>query len=433
MEYCIIVFTCLVVYFRSLRYGTVVDDVDNRKNHDRPSVEATRKWYTRLRRKLSGEYPVKNIELDHFINIVINTTNCVLVYACFGSLPAALLFSVCVSNNQVSLWLNGKRYGISAMLCMLAYLYSPWGIGFWLLTPFFQASALSFPILLALLGKFYFFPIVLAGLLMGNKFIINWAKDRQSKTRSLVCKTWDDEKLVFILKTIAYYFVRGIGAYTPNMYPKQFKRFGIYEKDTREAYRFDIQAFAGLLLISLIPVAYVINPVVFIGALFWLVTILVYGNWVTITVPLAERYMYLPNIGLMVFVAKVLSLVHPLAWVGVFIFYLTRHMTFMPMYKDMNSYLKHHTYWFPENDQAWVFRANYHANNGDVFGVMHLANEGLLADIKSPLLWLHKARGFAKIGRKDVCNQAIRMARDCSEGAMKEVVEKEAVKIESQL
>jgi len=235
------------------------------------------------------------------------------------------------------------------------------------------------------------------------------------------------------LKTLAYYFVRGIGAYAPCMYPEQFKKFGVSQEQTDSAYKFDIQALAGLLLVVLIPVGFFTHETVFFGAMWWLVTILVYSNWITLTVPLAERYMYLPNVGLMVFVITVLSFVHPLLWVAVFIWYATRMFTFMPMFTNLRTFLCHHTYWYPENDQCWVFRANGCAVDGDVVGVLYLSNEGLLNDMQSPLLWLHRASGFLKIGKKDMCAQALQMARGCAEGVMKNKIEIKALEIEKQL
>jgi hypothetical protein len=133
--------------------------------------------------------------------------------------------------------------------------------------------------------------------------------------------------------------------------------------------------------------------------------------------------MYLPNVGLMVFLATVLSMVHPLAWVPVFVVYLVRYITFMPMYKNMDAYLRHHTYWFPEVDRGWIYRANFHAKNGDVFGVMYLSNEGLIRDMNSPMLWLHRAAGFKKLGQTKLYEQATEMALKSAEGEMIEIVE----------
>ena len=144
--------------------------------------------------------------------------------------------------------------------------------------------------------------------------------------------------------------------------------------------------------------------------MWWLVTILVFGNLVTLTVPLADRYMYLPNIGLMLWVGMVLAYIHPLAWVLLFASHATRTWTFMPMYKNIETFLWHHCYMFPESDQCWNFKINKHSKVNDIFGVMFLSNEGLVNNPDSPLLWVHRAHGFNFIGKKDLARQAVEQA-----------------------
>jgi hypothetical protein len=233
---------------------------------------------------------------------------------------------------------------------------------------------------------------------MGKGFLVKWAKARHKTMKNKQAVTWDNRKIVLILKTYAFYFVRGLIPYIPTMYPIQFKRFGLIEDDTKEAYRFDTQALSGLFLVLFIIYSFFIDKVFFFGLVWWFVAISVFNNWITLTVPLAERYMYLPNIGLMLFFSKILSFIHPQAWILIFIIYATRLITFMPMYKNIGRFLKHHEYHQPEDDQCWIFDANRFAEMGDVFGIMYLANEGLVANEDSTWLWLHKAIGFKKVG-----------------------------------
>ncbi|MCP3684356.1 MAG: hypothetical protein GY861_16890, partial [bacterium] len=280
---------CLAMYYRSLNYQPVVDDIANRKKYNNPDFKPNKLSITSIRRNLTGEDPIRNVQIDRVLTIFIHTITCMLMYKAFNSLPASLLFAVNVSNNQVSLWLNGKRYGISAILCLLSYILAPVGIVFWFFTPFFQASAFTFPIVLAFKG----YPLLLMlsplAFILGNQYLAKWIKLRADRINTVELKTWNWKKPILMCKTITYYFIRGLVPYIPLMYHRYLMHFGCTDKDSKEAYKPDLLFIIGLLLVLLIPTLYFINPIIGFGLLWWLITITVYSNWITLTVPIAER------------------------------------------------------------------------------------------------------------------------------------------------
>lgn len=426
MAYLIILLVCLAVFYRSLKYGIVVDDIANRKKaHKYPSGEMRRPLWRRVVRRLNGEHPVHNIVLDHAITLGIHTLVCMLMYRVFGSLPAAILFAVNVGNNQVSLWLNGKRYAVNAVLCLLALLTMPWGIGLWALTGIFQASAVTFPLIMMLAGSWWLSLAIPLFFLVGDKHMIKWLRSKASackKNNTQGYVEWNWRKVFFMLKTIAWYFLRGIVPYTPTFYPERFKNFDLTKSGTEESLRFDWGVVAGLAIVALTVVGYLTFPYVFFGMVWWLITIAVFSNAITLTVPLAERYLYLPNIGLMVTFCHLLNLVHPMAWILVAVWYASRIYVFMPMYQDIDQFLRHHTHFYPESDQCWIFRANRHASNGDIFGVMHLSNAGLLSNPKSSWLWLHRANGFVKLAAWKPAEECLEKASAVAEDKQKDMI-----------
>lgn len=430
MNYLIIVIVCLLMFYRSLRYSIVVDDIGNRRKHLEDNKYLRKNIFQRIYNALNGVLPVKSILLDHSITLSIHTSVCCAIYCVFHNLPAALLFSVNVSNNQVSLWLNGKRYGINALLCLLAFSLGNYGIILWLITALFQVSAVSFPVIMALSGSLGYVLVIPFIFLLGNKHLMNWIKSKNDSCKIPEANTWNNKKVIFYFKTIAFYFIRGIFPYAPTMYPEKFKRFGLTDEITKDIYKFDFEAFVGVLIVVGILVGYTINSTLFFGLMWWLITISVFGNLITLTVPLAERYMYLPNIGLMLFIANLLSLLNPNTWMLLFLAYSTRMWTFMPMYKDMRSYLKHHCHYYPENDQAWIFRANTAAEYNDIFGVMSLANEGLIHSRNSVMLWLHRASGFTKIGKLDLAGQCLQNARNNATGLYGKIIDGKITEME---
>ena len=428
MEYLIILVVCLAVFFRSLKYGLVVDDIDNRAR-----VKYPLGFFERIRRALDGYRPIESVFLDHCLTLTIHITVCMLIYFAFGSLAASLLFAVNVSNNQVSLWLNGKRYGINTILCLLTYVCCGFGVVFWVLTPFFQISAMSFFLVMLVKGCWWF--LLFVPLLV---FVGRYTLFAKIKLKIDSCKTpkhidWNNKKIFLVLKTISFYFFRGLIPFIPVMYIEYLQTFGLREKDNKKAYRFDLDVVVGLIIVLAIPVLYHINQVMFFGLVWWLLTIIVFGNFVTLTVPLAERYMYLPNVGLMVCLASVLSLIHPWLWIVVFCIYAARLLTFMPMYRDINKFLEHHCYHNPTNDASWNFRTNSSAKHGDILTMAYLTDAGLSANQDSPRLWIHRASCLRLLGQKDLALQCIDNAKKYATGLFGELLKDKINDVENRI
>jgi hypothetical protein len=337
------------------------------------------------------------------------------------------MFAVLPVNLFIGAWLNGKRYGINTILCLLSYSVSP---GFILIAPFFQASAASFPMFLALTGQWLWALLIPVMLFMGKGFLLRWATGKYKASKVPVFLKWDNRKIVYMLKTIFYYFHTGLLASKPTMYPMRFKLFGMVDEETEKAYKFDLAALGGLTILLLTIFGYLWQPDTFVGLLWWLVTISVYSNWITLTVPLAHRYMYLPNVGLMVFLATVLSYIHPLAWVPVAIIYATRTFSFMDMFENMEKFLEYHCYHQPEDDQCWIFKCNRHARLGDVFGVMYNSDCGLHYNPNSANLWTTRASGFNYIGKYDLSKECVAQARKVAKGLFVGIAEEKLIEIE---
>jgi hypothetical protein len=405
-----------------LKYGVVVDDIDNREKHKNPEFEKKRPLARKIVRRLNGEYPVESIFLDHCITLCIHTLTCCLMYFVFKNLTASMLFAVNVGNNQVSVWLNGKRYGVSAILCLLMYATGAFGILFWVLTPFFQPSALSFPLITALNGHWYHVLILPVAFYIGKGHLVKWIKNRANVISLERYKKWDNRKIILILKTYAFYFFRGIVPFTPSMYISYLQRFGLTEKGTKEAYKIDAMAVFGLILITAIPFLYLWNKYMFFGLVWWAVTIAVYSNYITLTNLLNERYMYLPNIGLMLTFALVLQEINPFAWYLVFVVYVSRLMTFMPMYRGMDSFVEHHCYYFPKDETCWNFRANAASKDNNLIWLMYLTDKGLSHNLDSPRLWLHRAYGFNCMNDASKSRQCLNNVKKLATGKWGEIL-----------
>ena len=411
MAYLVIMLSCIAVFYRTLKYDIVVDD-DYFRHTSKVNNPKYKNKILRLHALLKGLHPVKSKKLDHVITLAIHTAVCMLIYTAFGSLAVSLLFAFNLSNNQVSIWMNGKRYGFNTILCLLSYILLPiGGVFFWFLTPFFQPNAILFPLILALKGHWWLPIIIPLGLLVGNCYLIKWAKFRSKMIPVDELKDWHPRKLVFILKTYAFYFFRGIVPVAPSMYLSYLGGYGFDNDNTEKVYKADWITAIGGTVVFLIPLLYLYYPVIMFGFMWWLITISIYNNWKTITVPFGERYMYLPNIGLMLGLVQVLNLLHPYLWLLVLGAYLGRLDIYIPMYTDMSRYLKHHTDVNPTNDTPWVFRVNQASVANDVELALARVNEGLSYCPESPRLWLHKAAISNVLRDKELAMNCINSAK----------------------
>ena len=197
MEYLILFFVSLLIYFPTFKYGLVVDDVSTHRGIDKCKMQY-RKFPLRIVGILNGVAPIQNVFIDRCLTFSLHTICCMLIYKVFNSLPVSLLFLVNVSNNQGSLWLNGKRYVVNTIICLLALLYTPIGILLWFITPYFQASAVTFPIVIALKGYWYLAFLVPTALFVGQGFLLRWAsgKYKSSKVKEYTHVTY--KKIFFI-------------------------------------------------------------------------------------------------------------------------------------------------------------------------------------------------------------------------------------------
>jgi len=190
---------------------------------------------------------------------------------------------------------------------------------------------------------------------------------------------------------------------------------------------------AGLLIVLGIPIIWFFDKTIGLGLIWWLVTIAVFSNAVTITMVIGERYMYLPNVGLMVALGAILNYIHPLAWIFVFAFYLARLLTYMPMYRDMDSYMFHHTFYEPKLGSTWNFRINLAVEDKDVIYAHSLCDEALKRCGDDPRFWIHKGAILNALGQKEKARICLHKARETCEGTFKELLKPEIDKLEDRI
>ena len=118
----ILIILNLIVYFRLLRYGYIIDDNCIPQGKGKNFLQTF--WWQLTSRKYS------NLQVEHLQRLAVHIINSCLIYIAFGktdvSFLAALLFSVNPWGNQVPCWLNAIGYGMSCMLVLLMVIFKGW-------------------------------------------------------------------------------------------------------------------------------------------------------------------------------------------------------------------------------------------------------------------------------------------------------------------
>ncbi len=376
MEVLIILLLSLTVYFRTLRYKYVSDDV--------PVFQNPPHTYNGLHRRFLqflGTLHV-NEQQDHLITLSIHTLVCVFIYLGFGasrvSLLAAILFCVNPANNQGSIWISGRGYSLP-LLCLLMAKTFAW------LSPLFLFAcahfAIGFPAIAVLLGSPQWWMIVFAPLIWYMHFadFKKVVKGRVEAEAVPEDKRIKPRKFILALKTLGFYFTLAIFPFKLSFY-HSFLQSAAGNPDMRKlAYKMDKFFFIGLALVLSWAAYSILHWDITAYGIFWFMfSVAPFCNFIRAQQEIAERYVYFANAGLMIALASVL-VNFPYAGIALFIFYLTRTWYWMPAYFDDYWMIEHSIIESPGSWYAWHIRALKRWERGS-------ANEALTMWVMAKLL-----------------------------------------------
>jgi hypothetical protein len=289
--------------------------------------------------------------LAHFMNLFVHCVNSVLIYLAFGqnevSFIAAILFAINPVNNQVSIWLSGRTYSIATMLLLTGILFKP-ALPFLFAVALYRCVAiLPAPIVLFFTPYWMFaLPLPFIGYLLRNRYLgtiaMRWATvpDDMKKITPM--------KSIIALKTLGYYLMHSLFPMNLGMCHTYMHNMGMSPEETKPCYKIDKFFFVGLAFILALITALILGYKDNVFGLIWyLVFIFPWLNIILLNHPISERYTYMANIGLMLFVASMI-VAYPVL-VGILIgWYGIRLWTFMPAYKDCLHFWQSNVDNFPE-------------------------------------------------------------------------------------
>lgn len=382
----IIIGFTLILYFNTLKNSVILDDIPwyaHRQKKDIPfkGFKGLVLWFQDT--FYGGATFGMNIELDHLFAIGLNCLTGVLIYKALGnndiSFWASILWLANPVNNQVTCWLNGRRFMVNIILTLIMML-SPWFIFLYPLTSVLQVSAFFAPILLASKSPLFLLiiPLVLGCCLtvlrtkIQARFKLVHDKDRQ---------TLHPKRLFIIVQDYGHFFfkmlVPGTCAFT---YPMHYY-WGITEKGNKQAYSFNFDFWRGILAISLS----VLGFYYFGGnkACLWAFLCLSTLQWcslIPVTQDLADRYVSLPSVFMMFFVSyvahQVLGSQATIFLAGLTVYYICMLFNVMRLYHNMVSYWEHARYYFPQIPAPRKYEIGHYLKT-DVNKAWVLCKEGL--------------------------------------------------------
>lgn len=335
----------LIVYFKTLRYKYVSDDI---ATATQPRV--IKNYWHGLWMQFRG-FKYFNARQAHLISMALHIINCILIYILFGrnniSFLTAILFSVNPINNQVAVWLSGSNYSVSTILTLLMFILPYLAPLFYFTTNCFIIAPILAPLVFIKTPYWWLiFMIPFYAFMVYKLKVKKFFKIRFQQQSNLELSSLHIRKLIPFIKSYGYYFRLCIWPYKFGLYHQFLYYFGVNERGNKEAYTLNGNFWVGLILFSFAIVSFFIidSPWVF-GLVWFTVNIAMWCNYITASQAVSERYIYLPGIGLMFSLSYLLLSIPYIAIKSVLIttllvYYLTRLYYYIPAYS--------HEFWFNE-------------------------------------------------------------------------------------
>lgn len=374
-----------LVYAKTFGFGLIVDDIRQKKDIESPnSIFKDISFIENIRRRFYGVGTLAvnckvNVKAEHVFTCFLHAVTCALIYLALGknevSYWAGVLYAVNASNNQTSIWLNGRRYQINIILTLLMIFIGGWGIFLYPLTLGLQFNALFAPVLI---GLWWAMPVVL--IVLGQKIITRF-RERSAKVSYSARKAYSPKRLIVIVKSYGFYFWKMLMPGTVLFYYDTLHYWGMTKEGDQDAYSLNKDFAKGVtaILISLVGIFFFQGDL----KLFWLfmcLSIVQWSNIVTITQNLADRYMSLSNVFMMFFLSWAVFQVFETpeaVLLAIATAYTVMLYRCFPMYRDIQSFYDYHIYHDPAGVSARSFKISDFMLNNNWINALACATEGL--------------------------------------------------------
>ena len=357
MDVLVLVGWVWVLYWRVFKCGYVIDDLGI-ASYRRTDYQV-HNWVRNLKATMFWQP-----KFEHACSTLIHTGVVLGIYFLFRGVGgrelgfwSALLFSSLPSNNQGSIWLTGRGYSMSTLLTVWGMVLLPLFPVLYFVSLYWSGAAVPVPLFFLTTHPHFFFLLFPLLLLLGWKKIKReWYGRFITATEEMRGLTW--RKLILVAKSYGYYFRWSLLPFKMGMYHSFLFTYGLTPEDNRECYKRDGYFWFGLLVFFTLLGMSIYHWSVGVQWLWWFtLAILPWCNLVMVHQAIAERYVYLPNVGLMGALAFfLLRLPYPyshLALAVVVTGYATRLWLYIPVYRNNLEYFKSNCANFPDLYNAY--------------------------------------------------------------------------------
>jgi hypothetical protein len=350
-----IILVNFVFFFKTLSYKYSSDDI--------PVYQSPPKYRNEWEKRLfwlDGRMRINPLE-DHALTSFIHALICVFIYLGFGkdnlSFIASLLFAFNPTNNQGSVWISGRAYALAALGMTGAMAFPMLALPFLLISGYTNHGFFA-PI--ALLGSSYlpyFWWAAIASWGVNFKRFAGNVKHKTDKEMFPEDRAIKWQKLIVATKTFGYYTTLSIVPFCNAFYHSFLQTMTASGKE--KAYSIKDRFFwIGLLMIIGTIYYFIKVPwnIASLGLLWWCVCIGPFCNFFRMSQEIAERYCYLPMVGLMVFLSSFICN-DPILIATFISIYATRLWFLMDMYQDDYYLLEYSCVLDPKAWFCWHMRA----------------------------------------------------------------------------
>jgi hypothetical protein len=347
----------LLLYVRTLKYHYVEDDYVERDGYlyDIPMERPAQAFWDK---RPSSWYRLFMIGM-HCVNVSI-------IYMLWGWAPA-LLFAVHPQAVHGVAWVTGNYYATTAYFCLISYYILHTFPGIWgtaIALSIYTAAlnsticAVGFPFFLLAVGN-------LSGLAMlvplviffkGKRFTTGMKIRTAFQQHCIVDSRITPRRFFLVTKLVARYIYT---VFVPNrlgIFSGYGQRLHDHPDEYNKLQSADGEFWSSLLLcVTILVVGLIINPV---ATLWFFVFMGVHSQLKLMGQFYAQRYLYLPMIGLCVLAGTVLQH-YPLALTAVVTFFVIRTSLFIPAWRNQEALIRHDVEEFPDNPNSFNNAVNF--------------------------------------------------------------------------
>lgn len=417
MEYLLLSLIVFIFFFKTLQMGYCVDDnyiAENVERHKKSERKIP--WTYWLYSLLFSAGVLKNVFQEHLFTMALHAANTCMVYKVTGSFMVAFLFAITPVNNQIAIWLNGRRYAVSILCVLLAWQFKYLFIPLYVFSTWLHVYAIALPILMLFTDKWFYVPIGL-----GLMFLVGWPRIKARFMTRRVEWSKNNElqiirlkKIIFYIKSLGWNFFHTLLPWKPRMYSDFLYNAGRTKEGNEQAYSLNREFWKGMVVVLYIGWEIIFNHSIW--ALWWVIFISQYCNIITVLMNASDRYCSLAGIGLIALLVQRVNILpspyREIVYASLITFYILKYIPLFRAYESIDKFHGYHIALDPEHPRSRLLLADIYLEQlNDPIRAMAVTKEGLKYRPKDFELILKMAKILFAMKNWDQCVRTMEVAK----------------------